>query len=314
LIVKTSPIAGWLDVLWEAVCVRAARPIPGVLLDQNATLEVATSTFHDFLDSGGEPAPHLQAMLTVLTRPVRGCALRFAADQREAQQNPNLLRDPAKARWSKNPPFPALITRHDDGQLADPGWSTAEPILWQRAAPIYRRLRINENDARDVYAETVADFLKARPDPEDCPMRKMLVFEELPRLFAVVAERRAISWVRKQTTLKMQPNQGGLSFDDPDLGPLETRSLDNHDPLAHATFDQIRTSCAESLNEFEWHLVEVLFVEGCKTRDELVLEDWILQQLEIGSSASRSTKLRRLNAVVADSLARLGRALDDADL
>ena len=310
----TSPIAGWLEILWEAVCVRAARPVPGILLDGNGTLDVAKTTFQEFLDSGGDPAPNLQAMLTVLTSPVQGRSLRYVADQRKEQKDSDLARDTPKAKWSKNPAFPKLIARRDDGQLSDPDWSIAEPILWQRASPIYRRLRINDNDARDVYAETVADFLKARPDPDDCPMRKMAVFEELPRLFSVVAERRAISWVRKQTTLKMQPNQGGLSFDDPDLGPLETRTLDNDDPLANATFDQIRSGCAETLNEFEWHLVEILFVEGSKTRDELVLEDWTLQQLNIAPSASRSTRLRRLNTVIADSLARLGRALDEADL
>lgn len=310
----TSPIAGWLEILWEAVCMRAARPVPGILLDEKGTLEVAKATFQEFLDSGGDPAPNLQAMLTVLTRPVQGRALRYVADQRSEHKDPDLLRDTAKARWSKNPAFPQLIARRDDGQLSDPGWSLAEPILWNRASPIYRRLRINDTDSRDVYSETVADFLKARPDPDDCPMRKMVVFEELPRLFAAVAERRAISWIRKQTTLKMQPNQGGLSFDDPDLGPLETRTLGDDDPLANATFDRIRESCADTLDEFEWHLVEVLFVEGSKTRDELVLEDWTLQQLEIDPSASRSTKLRRLNAVIADALARLGRALDEADL
>jgi hypothetical protein len=310
----TSPIAAWLEILWEAVCVRAARPVPGILLDQNGTLKVATATFQEFLDSGGDPAPNLQAMLTVLTRPVQGRALRYVADHRITSRDPNLLRDPAKAKWATNPAFPALITRRDDGVLSDSGWSTAEPVLWQRASPIYRRIRINEVDARDVYAETVGDFLKARPDPDDCPMRKMLVFEELPRLFAVVAERRAISWVRKQTTLKMQPNQGGLSFDDPDLGPLETRTLSNDDPLANATFDQIRQSCANSLDDFEWHLIEILFVEGSKTRDKLVLDDWTLSQLKIDPSASRSTKLRRLNTIIADSLARLGRALGEADL
>jgi hypothetical protein len=312
--VITSPIAGWLEILWEAVCVRAARPVPGILLDQKGTLSVAQATFHDFLDRGGDPEPTLQTMLTVLTRPVQGRALRHVADQRKSENDPDLHRDPAKKKWPHNPPFPALIARRNDGQLSDPGWSTAEPVLWQRASPIYRRLRINDVDARDVYSETVADFLKARPDPDDCPMRKMAVFEELPRLFSVVAQRRAISWVRKQTTLKMQPNQGGLSFDNPDLGPLETRTLHNHDPLANVTFDQIRSSCADTLDEFEWHLVEILFVEGNKTRDELVLEDWALQQLEIDPTASRSTKLRRLNAVIADSLARLGRALDEADL
>lgn len=312
--VMIPPIAGWLEILWEAVCVRAARPVPGILLDQKGTLEVATATFQEFLDSGGDPAPNFQAMLTMLTVPVQGRALQFVAEQRTQSSDPNFLRDSAKAKWAQNPRFPALISRRDGGVLSDSGWSIAEPVLWQRASPIYRRLRINENDARDVYAETIADFLKARPDPDDCPMRKKLVFEELPRLFAVVAERRAISWVRKQTTLKMQPNQGGLSFDDPDLGPLETRTLDNDDPLAHVTFDQIRQSCADSLDEFEWHLIETLIVEGNQTRDELVLEDWTLQQLEIEPSASRSTKLRRLNGVIADSLARLGRALEEADL
>ncbi|YCM42155.1 hypothetical protein V2O64_12665 [Verrucomicrobiaceae bacterium 227] len=310
----TSPIAGWLDILWEAVCVRAARPVPGLLLDSQGMLRIATSIFQEFLKQGGTPEATLQAMLTVLTGPVQGRALQYVADQRKSHNDPDLLRDPDKARWVKNPRFPELIARHPDGQLADEGWTIAEPILWNRASPIYRRLRISENDARDVYSETIADFLKARPEPDDCPMRDMLVFEELPRLFAVVAERRAISWVRKQTTLKMQPNQTGLSFDDIDLALPEPRIFEEKDPLANATFDQIRESCGDTLDEFEWHLIEVLFVEGAKTRDELVLEDWVLQQMEVEPSASRSTKLRRLNAVVADSLARLGRTLENADL
>lgn len=310
----TSPIAGWLDILWEAVCVRAARPVPGLLLDGDGMVRIATATFQEFLDQGGKPEATLQAMLSVLTGPVQGRALRYVAEQRKARNDPNLLRDPAKARWESNPQFPELIARRDDGQLSDAGWATAEPVLWQRASPIYRRLRINENDARDVYSETIADFLKARPESDDCPMRNMVVFEELPRLFAVVAERRAISWVRKQTTLKMQPNQTGLSFDDLDLALPEPRTLEEKDPLANATFEQIRQSCGKTLDDFEWHLIETLFVEGARTRDELVLDDWVLRQMDVESSASRSTKLRRLNAVIADALARLGRTLEEADL
>ena len=310
----TSPIAGWLDILWEAVCVRAARPLPGLLLDSDGTLNVATSIFHGFLKNGGKPEATLQAMLTVLTGPVQGRALAYVAGERQRSGNPDLLRDPAKARWEKNPRFPELITREKGGQLTDPGWAIAEPILWSRAAPVYRRLRINETDAADVYAETVADFLKARPDPRDCPMRDMLVFEEIPRLFGVIAQRRAISWVRKQTTLKMQPNRTRLSFDDIDLALPEPRILEENDPLANATFDQIRSSCRDTLDEFHWHLIEVLFVEGSKTRDELVLDDWTLRQLEVDPAASRSTKLRRLNSQIADSLSRLGRALQETDL
>jgi len=312
--VITAPIAGWLDVLWEAVCVRAARPIPGILVDESGIQQIATSTFEEFLASGGEPEASLQSMLSVLTQPVQALALQHVAALRTSKDNADLLRDQEKAKWSHNPKMPHLIARGAEGELTDPGWALAEPVLWQRASGVYRRLRINESDARDVYSETIADFLKARPEPDDCPMREMLVFEELPRLFAVVAERRAISWVRKQTTLKMQPNKTGLSFDDVDLALPEPRSLEEKDPLANASFDQIRVSCTDAIDEFEWHILEALFVEGSSTRDELVLEDWVLRQMEVDPGASRSTKLRRLNAVVADSLARLGRALEDADL
>lgn len=310
----TAPIAGWLEILWEAVCVRAARPIPGILIDAPGIQKIATKTFEDFLESGGKPEATLQAMLSVLTQPVQALALQHVAGQRKAAGDPDLLRDLEKAKWNHNPKMPELIARGPEGELLDRGWAVAEPVLWQRASGVYRRLRINESDARDVYAETIADFLKARPEPDDCPMRGMLVFEELPRLFAVVAERRAISWVRKQTTLKMQPNKTGLSFDDVDLSLPEPRALEESDPLANVSFDQIRSSCGDAIDEFEWHIIETLFVDGSKTRDELVLEDWVLQQMEVDASASRSTKLRRLNGVIADALARLGRALEDADL
>ena len=310
----SAPIAGWLDVLWEAVCLRAVRPVTGVLLDQKGIAEVAQDTFAEFLESGGPPEATLQAMLTVLAQPAQGQALKHVAKRRTSDGDTDLLRDPEKKFWEKNPVMPALIERGGQGELRSNEWGIAEPVLWQRASPIYRKLRINETDARDVYAETMADFLKARPDLASCPFSEMLVFEELPRLFGVVAERRAISWVRKQTTLKMQPNQTGLSLDDPDVGLTEPQTLENDDPLESATFSQMRGRCGEALDDFEWHIVEALFVEGDKTRDELVMEDWILLQMEVDPAASRSTKLRRLNGVIADALARLGRALKETDL
>ncbi len=313
--VISAPIAGWLDLLWEAVCLRAARPISGVLLDSAGIQTIAKETFENFLASGGTPEANLQAMLTVLTRPVQQRSLEYVAAKR--QEDPEAFRDLTKAKWLKNPPLPDLLTRSSEGQLTSPDWNIAEPVLWQRASPIYHRLHINENEARDVYAETVGDFLKARPAAE-CPMRKMLVFEELPRLFGVIAERRAISWVRKQTTLKMKPNRSGLSIDDPDTGLnaklQEPRSLNQKNPLARASFDDIRNACQDHLDEFEWHLLETLFSEGTQTREELSQDDWTLTQLGLESSSSRSTRLRRLNTAIADALATLGRALEEADL
>jgi len=313
--VISAPIAAWLDLLWEAVCLRAARPIAGILLDSKAISEVAEATFEEFLTKGGNPEATLQGMLSVLTKPVQEQALSYVAQHRN--DDPQKFRDLSKARWEKNPALPDLLLRDNEGQLISDGWQLAEPVLWQRAIPILRKLGINENDSRDVYSEIMADFLKARPG-EQCPMRKMRVFEELPRLFGVIAERRAISWLRKQTTLKMQPNRGGLSLDDPDSGLSsrlpEPRSLPDEDPMANLTFDHIRASCPDALNHFEWHLVEAIFVEGNRTRDELITEDWVLEQLEVDPSSSRSTKLRRLNMTIADALSSLGKALGEADL
>ena len=317
-IVNSGRVADWLDVLWEAVCVRAGRPLTGVLLGAGEVAEVARGVFEDFLSGGGEAERTLQGMLSVLTRPVKGRALSYVAGRRKREGDSNLCRDPERMGWERNPEVPELFRRGSGGELVDGGWTVAERVLWMRAVPVYRRLRINEADAGDVYAETVADFLKARPERGSCPFREMVVFEELPVLFGVVAERRAISWVRKQTTLKNKPNQGGVSFDDPDTGldrtVAEPRSLEGDDPLAHASFAEIRDGCEGVLSDFEWHLLEVLFVEGTQTRDELVCEDEVLEELEVDGAASRSTKLRRLNAVVADALARLGRSLTEADL
>ena len=83
--VITAPIAGWLEILWEAVCVRAARPIPGILIDAPGIQKIATTTFENFLESGGKPEATLQAMLSVLTQPVQALALQHVAEQRKAE-------------------------------------------------------------------------------------------------------------------------------------------------------------------------------------------------------------------------------------
>ncbi len=310
---RGSSIVEWLDSLWEAVCVRAAYPLPGLALDREGIEEVARRTFGQFMESGGDPESSLKMMLSVLTRRVQGCALGFVAEKRRGAGDPNLYRDSEKARWESNPEFPDLVSRGKDGVLASEGWVETEKILWKRASVIYRRLGIKDHDARDVYSEAVADFLKARTDPAGCPFRKMLVFEEVPRLFAAVAERRGISWIRKQGTRRMEPNQSGLSFDDPEIKGIEGRLPEEGDSLVNATFDRIRAGCGGVLTELEWHLIEVIFVEEQMTRDQLIQEKWIPEVLGVKLGASRSTKLRRLNDLLVGALTNLGKALEEVD-
>ena len=208
----SSTAASWLEELWAELCRRSARPINGVLLGAEEISDVAQKIIRDFLADGGDIEGSLPQTITKLSAPVSAEALSHVATQRTSKANPNLLRDPEKQFWETNPVMPDLVKRGPGGVLTSGEWSIAEPVLWKRAAAVYRRLQIRESDSRDVYAEAVGDFLKARAADEKCPFCETKVFEELPRLFAVVAERRAISWVRKQTTLKMQPNQTGLSL------------------------------------------------------------------------------------------------------
>ncbi len=312
---NSPTITSWLDPLWDAVCDRIAQPLSGVSLDEHHTLPLATQTFHQFLENNTNRQPDFNTLLSVLTYPAKNNALQYIADQRKKESNPDLFRDFSKTKWEKNPNLRPLITRGVEGELNDPNWSFVEPILWNRAAPIYHRLRINPNDARDVYSETIANFLQPRQEPQKCPFRKIQIFEELPILFAVVAERRAISWIRKETSLKMAPNRKTISFDDPDIGPLESRIVDqNPDPLSNTSFERIRQSCSETLNDFQWHLLETIFVSCTKTREQLVTEPWVLQRLNLKKTTSRTTKLRHLNKLLSQSLTKLGHALETADL
>ena len=314
----SPPIATWLDVLWAAVCTRAAQPIKGLLLPPDRVSEIATRIFEDFLSEGGEPAPSLNNMLAVLTSPVRNETLKAVAADRASQKNPDLYRDPDFSFWTHNPNLNQLRIRDSSGALKSSEWSRAEPILWNRVGPIYNKLKINQNDARDVYAETIGQFLKAEPNSEKCPMRQMHVFEELPRLFAVVAERRAISWLRKVTTLKNQPNTSGISLDDPDLGLVdqlkEPRSLATDSPFANTSFDEIRAACEPALTPARWQLLEMLFIDGTTTREQLVKDPTLLEELGLPFKGSRSTLIRRVNEAISKSLSDLGTALSRTDV
>ena len=97
---------------------------------------------------------------------------------------------------------------------------------------------------------------------------------------------------------------------DPNSGP----SGGGGSPWANAGFDRIRKACRKTLTDFEWHLVEVLFVEATHTRGDLAADPWVLEQLGISASDSESKRRRHLNLFIDEALARLGRALQECDL
>jgi hypothetical protein len=290
----------------------------GLRLPAPAASEIAEEVFHELIESR-EPIPkNWEATLHWLTSRVTPAATRHIAEERAVQADPDYARDAAKTYWERNPDFAKLRQRNADGSLTSREWNVVDPILWARSGSVFQKLGIGEEDGRDVYMEAFAELAAARTGAG--PLEQMVVFEELPRFFLVMLERRAISWLRKRSARKRQADNPALSdrLDDPD-SPLanllaEPASLPGSDPWARVGFEQIHAACRSHLSDFEWHLINALFVEGSHTRLELATDPWVLEQMGMNSRDSESKRRRGVNSVLEGSLARLGRAMAEADL
>lgn len=301
-----------LELVWPHVWRKTHRPIAGILLEAEECTKRAAIVLQDqfdFLSSCERldvAIPRLQQIASKLTT----AWLRGHRDQSKDQDHG---RDRELTRWAKNPWFTKLRQRSADGSFESKEWDSAEPILWQRSILIWKKLNIREDDARDVYMETLTDFLK--PRDEGCPLAAMELFEELPRLFSTVAERRGISWIRKQTALKNRPNHRAhaVSIDDEDTGVARSLTQDQKRDWGQLSFEEIRAACGEVLSEVEWYLLDAVYVKQSHTRNQLVDDPEMQEWLGIDASASLSTRQRQLNVLLADALARLGHAMRDTD-
>lgn len=314
--------AGWLEVLWPAVCARVQRPVAGVLLDTSSTARVAARVFGEFLDAHPEPPASLESAQQWLAARASQAALAHVAAERARTADPDRFRDPDVAAWEHNPDFDTLRARDGEGVLTSDGWRVAEPVLRRRALPVLGRMGVKDEDAQDVVMESLGELTQARPGGGG-PMEKMAVFEELVRFFATMVERRGISWLRKQSAQKRQPSNPTLAepMDAPESQVrrmlADPKSSTPHDPRApweNATFDAIQHACRGALTGFEWHLLNALFVEGTHTRLDLANDPWVLEQAGLEAGASESKRRRRLNLFIDEALARLGRALEQADI
>jgi len=278
--------------------------------------------FAEFLDAHRDPPVSLEAAQAWLAERAGPAALAQVAAARAQAGDPDLFRDAASAAWEHNPDFDALRRRDDEGVLTSPDWSMAEPVLRRRALPVLRRMGVKDEDAEDVVMEALGELTQARPDGGG-PLDKMWVFEELPRFFATMAERRGISFLRKQSAQKRQPSHPANAdpLDAPDSAvrrtladPRSGRPDEPKAPWENATFDAIHAACRTVLSDFEWFLLTALFVEDTHTRLDLASDPWVLEQLDIPTTASESKRRRRLNLFIEEALIRLGRALEKADL
>ncbi len=314
------PAAAWISRLWPMVCGRARRPVGGIALPVAAAGEVATAVFEEFLDAFPRAPGSWEAVQHWLTARVAPLALAKAAALRRREGDWQAARDETRVSWERNPNFDTLRRRGPGGELVSEEWTLVYPILWQRSVPVLRKLGISDEDARDVFSETMVELTAPRDDAG--PLEKMLVFEELPRFYAMMVERRGITWLRKISAQKRAPTNPALgdSLDAPDS--LLAMAMADPVSVAHAAarpwervgFDRIYTACKAALTDFEWHLVEALFVEGSHTRLSLAGDPWVLGHLGLPVDASESKRRRRLNLFIESALSRLGAELENHDL
>ena len=309
----------WIDDLWPLVCQRARRPLGGILLDRAGAGVIAAEVFSDFLAEFPQRPGSWETVLHWLTSRVRLPALARVAEERRRHGDWQLFRDPQKLAWEQNPDFDALRRRSAESALLSRGWDSAAAILERASKPVFQRLGISEEDSRDLQNETLAELTRASATPG--ALEKLLVFEELPKLFATMIERRTISWLRKVSAQKRRATNPAYTepLDDPDnaaarrlTAPGTAPSGDS--PWVSAGFDRIRSACRGVLTDFEWHLVEVLFVDASHTRGDLVSDAWTMEHLGVTPADSESKRRRRLNEFIDNALSCLGRALHECDL
>lgn len=316
----TAERTQWIQSLWTTVCQRVQRPVAGVRLVTADVERLARELLQEFFQAFPEgPDSQETAQHWLAERaPVR--ALTWLAAERRRTGNWDAGRDPDATWWERNPDFDELRRRSPEGALESRAWQEVGELLRRRARPVLARIGVAEDDIEDVIMETLAELTQARQDNSG-PLEKMTVFEELPRFFATMVERRGISWLRKQSARKRQASNPALSepLDAPESPILRTLAdplsdAKHRQPWENATFDRIYASCRDALNDFEWYLITALFVESTHTRLELAEDPWVLEQLGVKREDSESKRRRRLNLFIEEALAKLGRRLEICDL
>lgn len=314
--------ARWLEALWPVLCARVRRPVGGVRLPDERVAALAGGLIEEFLAAHPEPPAGLEQAQQWFAVRAAPRALAWLAEERKRSGDWQAGRDPEALAWEKNPDFDELRRRTGEGALVSRAWGGVGEVLRWRGLPVLQRLGISGEDAEDVFMETLAELTQARADGGS-PLDKMAVFEELPRFFATMIERRGISWLRKISARKRQATNPAYAepLDAPESAlrrtladPRAGAAAAASEPWASATFDRLYAACRTALNELEWHLVIVLFVEATHTRLDLASDPWVLEQLGLTAGDSESKRRRRLNLFIEEALAKLGRRLEVADV
>jgi hypothetical protein len=311
----TPAYPDWND-FWQLTIRWVSQPIPGVVLPPTAQAAVATVVFDQFLNEFSK-LPRRDEALGFLQQRSRQAALAHTASARLTADNPELWRD---LDWK--PGGQGLHPTHLNSTTASiqtTAWQALVRDMKVVAMPIIRRQGVVEADAEGVYFKVLAELDQGRNGTSRRALDEVLVYEQIPRLIAVMARNQAIDLLRAHGRRKNTPNQTGLqeSLDQNEsigqtlADPQATRWLD--DPFSALTFDQIHVGCKDTLTQLQWRVVTGLFIDE-QTMLDLCEDDSLLTALDLPTSASVSTRRRRLGEQLQSALDRLAGCLKSRDL
>ncbi len=286
------------EVLWSA-CVRwAHQPRDGIRIPMELAAHIARSVMEEAMREFAPDTAQIEVS-AFCQRRARQLAVERVATERERQNDRHLWHD---ADWHPDEPLLDLARLREDDNHA---WQSAMPLLKQLAMPVIRGCGVPDEDAEDVFAETLAAMVA--PDARGSrPLDDLLVAEQLPALCKVIARRRAADFQRRRTTRKRDislevadeaDEHGKLPSDAVAILP----EMDLHDILQQSS---------ASVSPAHWEVITRLIIHPSDTHTSLITDARLMLALDISPQSSEATRRRRLHEVLDHALRQIRRHLD----
>jgi hypothetical protein len=299
--------------VWALAYRRAERPVAGVLLPREVATRVLEDVFLGIFRDFAELPSRTEVSAEALGR-ARRAALATVAESRRRNGDPDLYRDPAENHYPHNLDLEKLRERSPDGTFQNREWDRLPPLLQPLGLALLGRKGLSNEDAEDVFVETMALLVRGRASDGLAPVEQVTVFEELIPVFCTMLGHRAIDWARAAKAERNRPNMG-LSFEaiteDPDR-PVQIAdpTTVGKDVVGGLNFEEIYFQCRESLTPLEWHLLYEIYVSRSATRSDLIDDPATVEAIGSSMAESPATRRRRLNDHLVQALENLARGLD----
>ncbi len=264
-----------------------------------------TRVMEEFLDTYPGLPGELQALGFLQSHAVQH-ALNATRAARISSGTPDLWHDPKHTGSTPVVDLPALQQDPDS-----PEWQDLFAQLKPRAMGLLRGEGAGEQDAEDVFAESMAGMVKPRQSGPSA-IDDLLVYEQLPPLFLCIVRRRLVNHIRyRQAEKRAVRNTLGMEHDAGDVAAaaLTVWEAEAADPMGGLTLARLAEECAHLLSPLQQHILTTLYLEETATYMEVAQAPWFANAVDLKPNASDATRRRALDTEHDSALDSLARAL-----